>query len=142
MGRRNGRDWTCTKSKKKEKNRRGKEDVRVSGVVGRDVTFSQRRIHVVNYFFVGWLIGESRNYAARTKRPLHCIGQRESGYATGKDRKNWTCSNSIFFFHYFFCHFSLFSLSSCSTWPLVACATYTSVLKYYDMYRHYLERQT
>lgn len=98
MERRNGRDWTCTKSKKKEKNRRGKEDVRVSGVVGRDVTFSQRRIHVVNYFFVGWLIGESRNYAARTKRPLHCIGQRESGYATGKDRKNWTCSNSIFFF--------------------------------------------
>lgn len=52
---------------------------------------------MVNYFLVGLANRRAEITRRGTKRPLRCIGQRESRYAEGKDRENWTCSRLIFF---------------------------------------------
>lgn len=56
---------------------------------------------MVNYFLVGLANRRAEITRRGTKRPLRCIGQRESRYAEGKDRENWTCSRLIFFSFFF-----------------------------------------
>lgn len=71
---------------------------------------------MVNYFLVGLANRRAEITRRGTKRPLRCIGQRESRYAEGKDRENWTCSRLIFFSFFFY-------------WYLIAFATYVQATR-------------